>query len=230
MTNRTDNHKQVFAQVASFILANAPEGLRKNDRQCLQDIVAGENRDYAYIDWRRDAGCNSESSMTIRLERVDGLSEEENNGRYGRYKDEEGNIWGKYAIVAVVSWPCYGAATYEHNLERLTLMSEVNEFAKRVMSEFSQEVWTLLETKQERELREETLRAQALELRVTELVESMHERRAMRIGSVRRIEISPEGDDKRFQGLSGDYVVEVGQGKKFQLRVNTHTVYIERTA
>ena len=61
--------------------------------------------------------------------------------------------------------------------------------------------------------------------KVTELVEFMPERKGMRVGQARRLD---GGDDKRFEGLSGHYMVTIPKGWKFLLSVNTHSVYIER--
>jgi hypothetical protein len=66
-----------------------------------------------------------------------------------------------------------------------------------------------------------------MDTKAIKVIESMPERKGMRVGSWRVIQTPSGGPDRRFEELS-HCSVTISDGKRFTIMVNVGSVYLER--
>jgi hypothetical protein len=151
-----DNSKEVYAQIAQFILnSSASSMLTNSSRNRL------ENFDYAsYANFRYDENTKSQTEATIDIDIQP--------GSYEPVVDECGNEFTKLHIENIgVSWPSHGSSNVDICKSRLNFYSQIVQLAEEIQAKFGNvEIYELYQTKEESDKRKSESAALAIHVKL----------------------------------------------------------------
>lgn len=168
-----DNFAETLNAIRRFIYANVPAGI---DGEKLERLLEGQTH-YFPLEFRRD-----DVSCTLYVE-LDGFAA-------ASVTDEQGNRWRQYALSAKPSWPSYGSVPTGQAQAFVKLVSEVTDFAVKLMAEFDKPINKMVETAAEAADRKQKAAEENCRANVRSLMRANV--KGMRVGQERVVRL-PEG-------------------------------------
>lgn len=197
-TDIIDNSAETLEAVKGFILKNAPSSLTDWSRKDIENDKVGRLSIKFY-------NHEIKTDVSLYVSVID----------YGedQFEDSEGNLWQNNSVSCKINWSAYGETATDLALARLSLMTEVANFAKSIEKAFPDVVYRLIQTKSARE----EYAKKAAHIDASREVKKFceNETKGMRIGSTRFINLP--GDTPP---LAGTYTFEMNK-KNYKAIVHT---------
>lgn len=210
-----DNYASTLANIKQYLLDNAP--LSDRLRKAFTEYPDAGRSGSISIEFEEQLTPTFKGGCYLYID----LKSEYKNG----LSDDQGD-WHEFRVTAQVNWASYGSMDPDTALAQIALMSRIATLAKVIQEKFSEPVFFMWRTKEQREQHEAEHQAKQIQRMAETFVKDYPLRKNLRVGSNRMV-------DKTSEGLPpvGSYTVTVDK-KAYTLDISERNTFawITRTA